>query len=150
MARTKTTTSKVVVPVECKVRELDKPYRVCVALHLDPVPASRPRVTRWGTYYGKTYTRWRKTAAASVPLADCPFPKPQHLHVDVAFVVKKPKTSKLTTPRADIDNYMKAIFDVLTDKEYWDDDVQVVSVNATKRFASANEVEGTFVAIRST
>ena len=27
-----------------------------------PVPASRPRVTRWGTYYGKNYTRWRKAA----------------------------------------------------------------------------------------
>ena len=30
---------------------------------LNPVPASRPRVGRWGVHYAKTYATWMKQAA---------------------------------------------------------------------------------------
>ena len=29
-------------------------------INVNPVPASRPRVTKWGTYYGKNYERFRR------------------------------------------------------------------------------------------
>ena len=32
-----------------------------VEFNIIPTPASRPRVTRWSTYYGKKYTKFRSS-----------------------------------------------------------------------------------------
>jgi Holliday junction resolvase RusA-like endonuclease len=45
------------------------------------------------------------------------------------FAVPKPKTTKLSHPKPDIDNYEKALFDALTKAgNVWNDDHQIVKI----------------------
>ena len=108
--------------------------------NLNPVPASRPRVSKWGTYYGKRHQAFRSEAVAllskmreegllpTVPLNG-------RLRVWVVFSVQKPKTTKLATPRGDIDNFLKLILDCCTGF-IWEDDHQIERVCAFKGFAA--------------
>lgn len=101
------------------------------------MPASRPRVSKWGTYYGKNYSAWRKFADENLPWANrC---AKGNLHVELDFVVQRPKTTKRSNPRGDVDNYAKAMLDAMTKKNYWLDDDQVVSLLCTKRFTHPGE-----------
>ena len=100
-----------------------------------PVPASRPRFSRWGgPYYGKRYTAFREQIAVLLERTELPveFPLLGELEVSVIFVVEKPKTSKRTNPRGDIDNYFKTL-DVLNDV-VWKDDDQLVTARMRKEF----------------
>ena len=108
-----------------------------------PVPASRPRVSKYGTYYGKTYSSYRKAFQEEVaefrkgfrPLLS------DQLRVGATFLVKKPKTSKLSYPRGDIDNYLKALFDSCNEL-VWRDDVQVTELGeVVKKFADIGSIE---------
>ena len=59
----------------------------------------------------------------------------------VDFAVERPKTTKLSHPKPDVDNYVKALWDAVTKKGgYWSDDYQVVWTAITKRWAEPNEV----------
>ena len=109
-------------------------------LNINPVPASRPRVSKWGTYYGKRHQAFRSEALALLGgmreeglLPEAPLSG--RLLVWVMFSVKKPKTTKLTTPRGDIDNYLKLLLDCCTGF-IWEDDQQIVRVCAFKDFAA--------------
>lgn len=116
---------------------------------VDPVPASRPRVTRWGTYYGKTYKAWMKAAADILgmftpvsELMSCP------LVVRLTHIVQKARTSKLEWPRGDVDNYAKATLDAITKAQIiWHDDDQIVGLISSKRFADPGEQPGTLVEV---
>ncbi|MCF8012478.1 MAG: RusA family crossover junction endodeoxyribonuclease [Clostridiales bacterium] len=57
------------------------------------------------------------------------------IHADIVFYLLKPKSTKRTQPtvRPDIDNYVKAVLDVLNGLAY-DDDSQIVSLHAQKRY----------------
>jgi Holliday junction resolvase RusA-like endonuclease len=111
-------------------------------LAVEPVPASRPRVSRWGAYYTKTYEAFR--VAASRELAKFKgTPTEGHVVLFLEFVCTRPKSSKLTTPKGDVDNYAKGPMDSMTQSEkFWADDKQVVLVVATKRFAEKGETPG--------
>jgi len=111
-------------------------------LPCNPVPASRPRVTRWGTYYGKRHTAFRSKVKAlledmrgngSLPLSLLS----GRLVAWVLFQVEKPKTSKLLIPRGDIDNYSKLIFDCCSGL-VWEDDVQIETMSARKTWSSSD------------
>lgn len=106
-------------------------------VELAPVPASRPRVTKWGTYYTGTYKRWMKDAEVAIPEAESPFEG--NLVVTLDLVAARPKTTKRANPRGDIDNYIKAVLDALTKKGYWNDDDQIVTLHADKRWPSDKE-----------
>lgn len=117
-----------------------------VVIPVDPVPASRPRVGRWGTYYTKTYRNWRDLAASRLPHGELHLDGP--ISVDVEVVKKRPKTTKLDHPHPDIDNYVKAALDALTKAGgYWDDDKQIVALSAHKRFTAPGEEGHTVVSI---
>lgn len=106
----------------------------------EPVPASRPRVTRWGTYYSKTYTTWKKHAEAHLKPGDLPIGDDEPLLVVIFTVNTKARTSKLRYPRADTDNLAKGPMDVVTKATgYWKDDKQVVHLISSKRFAEPGE-----------
>ena len=110
-------------------------------LNLDPVPASRPRVSKWGTYYGKRHKAFRSAALTLLSelreQGDLPqAPLSGSLGVRVGFNVKRPKTSKLTEPRGDIDNYLKILLDCCTGY-LWEDDVQIQRICSYKLFAEA-------------
>ena len=69
-----------------------------------PVPASRPRVTRFGTYYGKTYKAYRKVLAVMIVSArgkawgiDCP------VRVEIGVCGARADS--------DLDNHAKAFLD---------------------------------------
>ena len=64
------------------------------------------------------------------------------LAVDLELVITRPKQTKLTAPRADIDNFVKAIFDSLNGY-LWEDDRQVLKLYAIKQWAEKEE-EGYF------
>jgi len=102
---------------------------------LNPVPASRPRVSRHaGVYYLKTYSTWMKQAKLYLPQGEPAFPH-QPVVVFAQHLVKRPKTTKLIAPRGDVDNYLKATLDAVTKcGSVWSDDDQVAVVIGTKEF----------------
>ena len=111
-----------------------------VHLPLEPVPASRPRVTRWGTFYLKPYKDWMAKAKQLLNVGDLSFREKTPLFVVVESVSTKARTSKLTYPRYDVDNSAKAALDVITKATgYWHDDDQIVALLSTKRFAAKGE-----------
>jgi len=109
-------------------------------LNLNPVPASRPRVTRWGAFYGKRHQAFREEALALLENMREQGNLPKNLlsgrlQVWVFIQVKKPKTSKLDIPRGDIDNYLKLILDCCTGF-VWEDDIHIEEVCGYKCFAT--------------
>lgn len=108
-----------------------------VVLPVNPVPASRPRVSKWGVYYGKTYKQWMKDADENLPVARATLEG--EVRCELEFIVQRPKTTKRSNPRGDIDNYIKSILDALTKKGHWKDDDQVVELVATKRYTQGDE-----------
>lgn len=114
---------------------------------MKPVPASRPRVSRWGTYYGKTYEGWRKAAAAHVPEVTPPFTG--RLAALLVYVLPPFKSVDREWPKGDVDNYAKAILDAVTSTQrVWTDDDQVCLTVEYKRFTTTSEDPHTFVHIR--
>lgn len=111
-----------------------------------PVPASRPRVSKWGTYYGKTYTQWRKVA--SVALEESRDRFEGQLAVLTQIVSPRPKTTNRGYPRGDIDNFEKSAWDAVTSSmAAWKDDDQLVTTVTTKRYAEGDEECGIFMTI---
>jgi Holliday junction resolvase RusA-like endonuclease len=112
---------------------------------INPVAASRPRVTTKGhSYYAGPYKNFRKDIQPLIEeLAKGFVPLVGPLSVDVDIWVQRPKSTKLLSPRADIDNYLKAIFDSFNGI-LWEDDSQITIVHAMKAWTESNEVEGSF------
>lgn len=121
---------------------------VSFSIPIEPVPASRPRVTRWGTYIAKPYKQWLDAAAKHLTGIPNPFPPEAHIHAEVEIVCTKARTSKLTRPHGDIDNYVKAVLDAINHAEaYWHDDVQVTVLKVAKRFVRGDETAGTHITL---
>ena len=110
---------------------------------ISPVAASRPRVSKHGAYFAGPYKNFRREAAEIVDdiLGEWK-PLSGPLTVDLELFIGRPKTTKLDVPKADIDNFVKAIFDVMNGK-LWDDDSQVIKLYATKQWAE--DADGYFV-----
>lgn len=128
-----------------------------LTLRIKPVPASRPRVTRWGTYYLKTYKTYKDEAHEAIPVC-----KEQTLDMElgatVEFICYRPRTTNLVSPRGDIDNHLKAIFDAVVGvaatkkvrcklKRYIQDDSIISHVDARMRYAKPNEEPQTIITI---
>lgn len=126
---------------------MTKPSSKGLRIDLAPVAASRPRTTRYGTYYVGPYKRWRMDADETIPKAESPMEG--NLLVTLDLVCAKPKTTKRTNPRGDIDNYAKAVLDSLTKKGYWNDDDQIIELCVEKRWPDDNEEPHITVRIRT-
>lgn len=118
-----------------------------IAIRLAPVPASRPKVGRWGTYYPKTYANWKKAAVEQLAAETR-----RHFDGPLAVVVEqichRPKTGGRLWPKGDADNHAKGPLDALTQATgIWDDDDQVVCLIALKRFADKGEEPRTEIQI---
>jgi Holliday junction resolvase RusA-like endonuclease len=119
-----------------------------LSIPLSPVPASRPRVTRWGTYYGKRYSTWKKAAAFHLPNDPDPYFGTAHVAVCLEFIVAKPKTTKRSIPIGDTDNYIKAALDAVTAcGAVWKDDDQCTVNVAEKRYAEPGETPRTDILV---
>lgn len=106
-----------------------------------PVPASRPRITRWSTYFPKRYSQFKKDM--EVVLNDIHVvPTDSLLSVKIEFYVPMPKSwskkkrkERLHTycdNNADLDNYTKALLDSLEGK-YFNNDKQVVQTDHLRK-----------------
>lgn len=113
---------------------------------VEPRPASRPQVSRYGVRYSKhhmeyqhAFKQWLKT----VQDAGWPRIDKQLCEVELQFISTKAKSSRLLTPNYDIDNASKLILDcVTTSGLIWHDDKTIVKLIASKRFA-VDEQAGT-------
>lgn len=107
-----------------------------------PVPASRPRVTRWGTYYGKRYQQFRVDMENALKFTQLE-PLAGDLWIELEFIIPRPKSTKRKIPVGDIDNYVKGPLDSMTKHGgFWKDDDQIVHLEASKRFRKENEKYG--------
>ena len=127
-----------------KIKSLLGAGAITLFLSVDPVPASRPRVTRWGTYYGKTYERFRrevKDILNNIVEKNTQTDTPIFAIIEV--VKQPPKTVSRQFPRGDVDNYAKGPLDSMTtDGNFWKDDDQIIALYVTKRYALPEEKEG--------
>jgi Holliday junction resolvase RusA-like endonuclease len=105
--------------------------------NFNAMPKGRPRfaISKGG---GHSYTP-QKTRAAEQELLllsrryapRTPFDAP--LRVRLEFKISRPKKPAREFPRADIDNYVKLVFDAYNGV-FWNDDTQIVKVLATKEY----------------
>lgn len=119
------------------------------------MPAPRPRFVVRGkfasAYLPKEYMTWKEAFAESVrgvnrlPTEDL-LDRP--VVVDMTVLVTPPKTTKLTHPAPDVDNYAKGVLDALTQSErWWADDKQVVDLRVQKRWCAPEEAAGVEVIV---
>ncbi len=118
-----------------------------ITIKINPVPASRPRVTRWSTYYGKKYTAFRREIKSLIPKMDLVRGAVMATQI---FYVQMPKgwsekkklelDGQWCNNNADIDNYEKALFDALNGRAYHDDS-QAVASNSAKFWAREGRIE---------
>ena len=115
-----------------------------IFLEVEPVPASRPRVSRWGTYYGKTYENFRvKCREALRQFQDTVKHMEEPSECLIEVVAKRPKTSKRDYPRGDVDNFAKGPLDSMTSNGFfWNDDDQITALAVIKRYAEPDEPVG--------
>jgi len=110
-----------------------------------PVPASRPRVGRFGAYYAKGYTEFRQEAYAFLKTIAKDYPIKDKVGFEIysEIICYKPKKPANEYPRGDIDNFEKAIYDSITyAKMVWKDDIQIVKNHSTKRYQRDGEDYG--------
>ncbi len=80
------------------------------------------------------------------------------LGATVEFIYHRPKSTKLVSPRGDIDNHLKAIFDAVVGqaatkkvgcklKKYIKDDEIISHVDARMRYAETNEEPCTIITV---
>jgi len=114
---------------------------------LQPVPASRPRVPRFGKpYYAGRYKEWINAAKKLIKASDTTLEGA--LLVSVRQRIKPAKTTKLKSPTGDVDNFAKAPLDRLNNADgYWVDDKQIQVLLVNKRFTLPGEAEGTMIDI---
>ena len=105
--------------------------------NINPIAASRPRVTRVGhTYYAGPYKKFREDMILlkEEQLSGLE-PSAALLSVEIECYV--------TRPRADVDNYAKSILDQFNDW-LWEDDKQIVHLIISKAWCEEEQNEGYF------
>ena len=130
--------------------------QIDLLFNISPVPASRPRVTRWGTFYGKKYKEFKREMGVLLIESD----KTSEVNpvlwleglisADMTFFVpmakswsKKKKSLKdgqFCDNNADLDNYEKAILDSLS-TVYFHDDRQIVTQQSKKMWAETGSIK---------
>lgn len=106
---------------------------------ITPVPAARPRVGKFGTYYPSKYNKFRKEFGELLDSLDLPKPRVFPVAVYLEFVLPRPANPANPFPMGDKDNYEKAVYDALQGRAFFEDDKQVVFGAAFKRYAAKGE-----------
>lgn len=110
-----------------------------ITFKIEPVPASRPRVTQYGAYYNETYENFRKEM--EILLMGKVTLYTESLRLDVTFYKRIPKSySKKKRDEMDgtyisvvpdLDNLEKAVYDSMN-AVVWKDDCQIVQHTTRK------------------
>lgn len=111
---------------------------------IEPQSKERPRFSTQGGFV-RTHTapKTRKfentiAALATQQLSRRPMLRGQ-LVAQAVFEFKRPKKTSLTSPKKDLDNLCKSLFDALNDVVYLDD-TQIYSLAALKRWSDKNQI----------
>ena len=128
-----------------------------IKFNISPIPASRPRVTRWSTYYNKKYTAFREQMIELTKDSKA-IPLEGNIYAQLVFNIPIPKSwpkwKKATKigaycdNNADIDNYCKAILDSLNGI-YYEDDRQIVMLKATMYWSETPNIQCNFTPMDS-
>jgi len=120
-------------------------------LNYTPVPASRPRVTKWGTFYSKKYNDYKNKIKHDIQkkfLNDNDYQKAEKttaLNIKIIFKFPFPKSyskkkrleikenNYLHLIKPDLDNLEKAILDGMNEIVY-NDDSQICELSSSKRY----------------
>lgn len=117
------------------------------------MPSPRPRFRVIGkfasAYMPKAYKDHTEELVKQLRLIKAE-PTDGPLSVDLVCWCLKPKTSKLTYPSPDVDNYAKTVLDAITKAgNIWLDDKQVVRLTVEKSWAPPGGHVGYSVAIKT-
>ena len=116
---------------------------------IEPKPCSRPRVGKFGTYYNKTYLKFKNDMKAII---DCQpimlFEKKLLAHVKFYMPIPKSLSmkkqdelvGKYCDTGGDVDNLLKSIFDALN-KIAYNDDKQIVGGSQYKYYSKMPRIE---------
>ena len=118
---------------------------VSFTIDAEPVPASRPRVGKFGTYYPETHKRYEgvlmKVLSQVLGLTHA-----GAVALRIMCVMPRYKTSTFPVHRADVDNLAKLPMDCMTamktedgQPKVWSDDCMVVHLEASTRFTRDGE-----------
>lgn len=122
-----------------------------IFIPVKPVSASRPRVSRFGSYYSKSYMQYRKDVYAFLKTIKDKYPVDDEaiFKVEIEFIHYRPsRPSRANCPRYDVDNLIKAPLDAITyTGMIWKDDIQIVEVQGFKRYQEKGEAYGTKIKI---
>ena len=120
-----------------------------VTFNLAPVVASRPRVTRWSTFFPKKYAQFKEDMLELTK--DITYtPSKELIYVQMTFYVAMPKSwskkkklekgGQFCDNNCDIDNYCKATLDSL-EGVYFENDKQVAMIRAMKYYSATPRIE---------
>ncbi len=117
-------------------------------VYVKPVPASRPRVTKFGTYNAKAYSDYKKMLTQFAKLAKTAPKSDKPLLMKCRFCFEVPKSwSQVKKARAyyhtskpDLDNLVKALKDALNGVIYLDDS-QICYLDAKKHYGERSCVK---------
>ena len=120
------------------IATVNGPHAFALVVPVEPTPTPRPRVARFGVYYPKNYKLFLDRLEASFPAPLRPG-LTGDLYVEVESICRPLKASKFSTPMGDVDNLAKAVLDMMTKLDYWQDDRQIVTLKTSKRFPREGE-----------
>lgn len=116
---------------------------------IDAAPASRPRVTKYATFYGKTYTKFRESMAIICDHTEFEPVNEGPIKVTTLIYLAMPKSwskkkkelfeGQWKMNNSDNDNYEKAVWDGLNGKA-WGDDCQIAWNETKVKYAYEGEI----------
>ena len=120
-----------------------------MTIDIAPVPASRPRVTRWSTYFPKKYTKFRNDLA--VILSDKGYEKLEGLlYAQLDFYMQIPKSwskkkklakeGRYADNNVDVDNLVKAVLDGC-EGVFYENDNQIAMIRARKFYSINGRIQ---------
>ena len=114
-----------------------------------PQAASRVRVSRYGSYHLKPYADFLKECTFFLKSLKKLHPAMTGMfEVDLEVICKRPRNPTNEYPRSDIDNYVKGYLDAITKAGlFWEDDIQVIKLVATKRYQETGEDYGAILRV---
>jgi Holliday junction resolvase RusA-like endonuclease len=123
-----------------------------ITIPFEITPASRPKVTRYGTFYSKNYEAFRKVVGEWLDKqpTTTKYDKTKPLKATFKFNITIPKSyskkkreallGKPMIDRKDIDNMIKAIMDILQGRLF-EDDKQIYYLTASKYWTEKGKIE---------
>jgi Holliday junction resolvase RusA-like endonuclease len=116
---------------------------ITLVFDIAPQPKERPRFSSRGKFV-RTFTapKTKTFEAAIAAMARAQMkgkPLTCLLVTTIVFEFKRPKRTKLPTPKKDIDNLCKSVLDALNGIVF-NDDTQVVHLNALKKWSDRDRI----------